>query len=60
LNNCEDNKFKQSVLQSSTLGEALVEMGSQASYQMESTKQIRSGFMALVVSISNKLVKRTE
>lgn len=27
---------------------------------MESTKQIRSGFMALVVSVSNKLVKRTE
>lgn len=35
-------------------------MGSQANYQMESTKQIRNGFMALVVSISNKLVKRTE
>ena len=35
-------------------------MGSQASYQMESTKQIRSGFMALVVSVSNKLVKKTE
>jgi hypothetical protein len=47
-------------LTSSTLGEALVEMGSQANYQMESTKQIRNGFMALVVSISNKLVKRTE
>jgi hypothetical protein len=47
-------------LTSSTLGEALVEMGSQANYQMESAKQIRNGFMALVVSISNKLVKRTE
>lgn len=35
-------------------------MGSQASYQMESKNMIRNGFMGLVVSISNKLLKRTE
>lgn len=35
-------------------------MGASPSYNMESTKTIRNGYMAVVVDISNKLVKRTE
>jgi hypothetical protein len=33
-------------------------MQAQANFEMDSTRQIRNGFMAVVVSISNKLQKK--
>lgn len=60
LNNCTNGDFKKAVLISSGIGKAIVEMGASPSYNMESTKTIRNGYMAVVVDISNKLVKRTE
>jgi len=55
LDNCENVKFKTDFLKSSGIGQALVEMAETASFTMESERQIRNGYMALVVHISNKL-----
>lgn len=60
LNNCSNADFKKAVLTTSGIGQAIVDLGATPSYNMESTKTIRNGYMAVVVDISNKLVKRTE
>lgn len=56
--NCEDEQFKKDFLESSGIGKSLVEMGAEASFKMNSERLIRNGYMGLVVSVSNKLVKR--
>jgi hypothetical protein len=58
LENCESTEFKKAFLNGSGIGKALVDMAAQASYDMNTGRQIRNGFMALVVSISNNLVKK--
>ena len=56
--NCENEEFKKNFLETSGIGKSLVEMGGEASFKMNSERLIRNGYMGLVVSISNKLVKR--
>ena len=58
LDNTEQVKLRELFLASSGLGKALVEMSEQANFQMESERNIRNGYMALVVSVSNKLQKK--
>jgi hypothetical protein len=58
LDNCENEGFKKAFLDGSGIGKALVDMATEASYTMTTGRQIRNGYMALVVSISNKLVKK--
>jgi len=58
LENNEHPKFRELFLVSSGLGKALVEMSEKANFQMESERNIRNGFMALVISVSNKLQKK--
>lgn len=60
LDNCENIQFRKDFLQSSGIGPALVQMAETASFKMESDRNIRNGYMALVVSISNKLQKKYE
>jgi len=59
-NNCDNETFKREVLEQTQIALALAEMGKESSYIMESERKIRNGHMALVVSISNMLVKKTE
>jgi len=47
--------FTKEFLESSTIAASIVDMQARAKYEMESTRIIRNGFMALVVNISNKL-----
>lgn len=58
LENCDNEQFKKDFLESSGIGKTLVEMGAEASFKMQSERLIRNGYMGLVVSVSNKLVKR--
>lgn len=58
LDNCESETFKKAFLNGSGLGKALVDMAVQANYTMTTGRQIRNGYMALVVGVSNKLVKK--
>jgi hypothetical protein len=58
LENQDNQDFIKAFLASSKVGPAIVEMQAQAMYTMESERQIRHGFMAVVVSISNKLQKK--
>lgn len=60
LDNCENVNFKKDFLTSSGIGPALVEMSETASFTMESERNIRNGYMALVVHISNKLQKKVD
>ena len=59
-NNCDNETFKREVLEQTQIALALAEMGKECNYIMESERKIRNGHMALVVSISNMLVKKTE
>ena len=58
LENCENVQFKKNFLTSSGIGKAIVEMSEKAVFTMESERQIRNGFMALVINIANKLQKK--
>jgi hypothetical protein len=58
LDNCESESFKKAFLNGSGIGKALVDMAVDANYTMTTGRLIRNGYMALVVSISNKLVKK--
>lgn len=58
LENCENEEFKKDFLEGSGIGKSLVAMGAEASFKMNSERLIRNGYMGLVVSVSNKLVKR--
>ena len=58
LENCDNEDFKRDFLESSGIGKTLVEMGNEAMFKMQSERLIRNGYMGLVVSVSNKLVKR--
>lgn len=60
LNNCENEEFRKSALQSSGLGLTLCEMAKTAQFTMESERQIRNGYMAVVVSIANNLIKKSD
>lgn len=60
LDNCENAEFRKNFLKSSGVAQALIEMGENAMFTMESERKIRNGFMGLVVSISNKLQKKYE
>lgn len=59
-NNCDNETFKKEVLEQTQIALALAEMGKESNYVMESERKIRNGHMALVVSISNMLVKKAE
>jgi hypothetical protein len=60
FNNVENETFKSHVLEQTQLAKSLAEMGGEHQYEMESERKIRNGHMALVVSISNSLIKKTE
>lgn len=60
LVNSENSDFKANVLKSSGIGPAILEMSEQAEMKLESDRSIRNGFMAVVIDVANKLVKRTE
>jgi hypothetical protein len=56
----KNDTFRKDFMETSGMVNALVEMGGQAWFTMESERKIRNGFMALVVQISNQLKKRVE
>jgi len=56
----DNETFRRNFLETSGIAAALVEMGGQAWFKMESGRLIRNGFMNLVVQISNQLIKRAE
>ena len=58
LENCDNDQFKKDFLEGSGIGKAMVDMGAEASFKMNSERLIRNGFMGLVVNVSNKLQKR--
>lgn len=58
LDNCEVETFKKEFLTGSGIAKSLVDMAAVAQYDMNTGRTIRNGYMALVVSISNKLVKK--
>jgi hypothetical protein len=58
LDNCDNDAFRRAFLNGSGIGKAMVEMASNASFDMNTGRHIRNGYMALVVSVSNKLVKK--
>jgi hypothetical protein len=47
-------------LESSGIGAAITELSKSANFELDSKNLIRNGFMAVVIDVSNKLVKRTE
>lgn len=51
----DNDNFRQIFLNTSGITAALIEMGGQAEFEMESQRKIRNGFMNLVVQISNQL-----
>jgi hypothetical protein len=60
LTHIDHEAFKTHVLEQTELAKSLAELGAAHQYEMESERKIRSGHMALVVSVSNMLVKRSE
>ena len=58
LENCGDEQFKKDFLESSGIAKSIVAMGAEASFKMNSERLIRNGYMGLVVSVSNKLIKK--
>ena len=60
FNNVDNEAFKNHVLEQTEIAESLAAMGAEHQYEMESERKIRNGHMALVVSISNLLIKKTE
>jgi len=56
----DNEAFKSHVLEQTQITQSLAEMGAEHQYEMESERKIRNGHMALVVSISNLLIKKTE
>ena len=58
LDNCEVESFKKAFLNGSGIAKSLIDMAVVAQYDMNTGRYIRNGYMALVVSISNKLVKK--
>jgi hypothetical protein len=60
LTHVDHEAFKAHVLEQTELAKSLAELGAAHQYEMESERKIRSGHMALVVSVSNLLVKRSE
>lgn len=58
LDNCEVETFKKEFLTGSGIAKSLIDMAAVAQYDMNTGRTIRNGYMALVVSISNKLVKK--
>lgn len=60
LTQIDHEAFKTHVLEQTELAKSLSDLGAAHQYQMESERKIRSGHMALVVSISNLLIKRSE
>jgi len=60
LDNCDNDAFKKQFLNGSGIAKTLVDMAKDAQYKMESERLIRNGYMGLVVSISNKMIKKSE
>ena len=60
LDNCDNDAFKKQFLNGSGIAKTLVDMSKDAQYKMESERLIRNGYMGLVVTISNKLIKKAE
>lgn len=60
LNSCQDAAFKAAVLESSGIGKAIVDMADDPAYKTDGGKAIRQGYMAVVIDVANKMVKRTE
>lgn len=60
LNSCQNAEFKAAVLEGSGIGKAIVEMAENPTYETEGGKPVRHGYMAVVIDIANKMVKRTE
>ena len=58
IENSENQEFRKEFLESSGIGRAVVEMSDKSTYTMESDRSIRSGYMGLVISVSNKLQAR--
>ena len=60
LDNCDSDAFKKQFLEGSGIAKTLVDMSKDAAYKMESERLIRNGYMGLVVTISNKMIKKSE
>jgi len=60
FNNIDNEAFRRHVLEKTSLAKSLAEMGGEHQFVMESERKIRNGHMALVISISNSLIKKTE
>jgi len=60
LDNCDNDAFKKQFLNGSGIAKTLVDMAKDAQHKMESERLIRNGYMGLVVSISNKMIKKSE
>lgn len=58
IENCDNEQFRKDFLRISGIGKVLVEMGNESTVTMKSDRIVRNGYMALVVSISNKLIKK--
>lgn len=55
ISNNTNAEFRQQFLERSGIAQAFVDMSAQASIAMESSREIRNGYMALVINISTKL-----
>lgn len=62
INGSEANNdtFKSHILEQTQITKTLAEMGQKCNFEMDSGRQIRNGYMGLVVKISNLLLQRGE
>ena len=58
VENCDNLQFRKDFLKASGVGQALVEMSEKNDFELESERKIRNGYMALVISVANKLQKK--
>jgi hypothetical protein len=56
----DNENFRKSFMEASGVAKTLIEMGNAATYKMESGRNIRNGYMNLVVQISNQLIKKAD
>lgn len=53
-----NDTFKSHILEQTQITKTLAEMGQQCNFEMDSGRQIRNGYMGLVVKISNLLIQK--
>lgn len=58
ISGSHESAFRAQFLEKSGIAKAFVEMSQTASYELESSRTIRNGYMALVISVATKLQAR--